>query len=179
MKRSYNEPGPAGAQGLCRGGNEGRRERGNEGRRRTRRLGPASKRAVVADGLPLFLGMMPYEKYEAWKASHALALQVYGSTDKWPTREHYGLTAQTRRAALSVPTNIAEGAAKLGPREFRRYLDISLGSLSELSYLLRFSRDRGVLDIEEWQRLDVMRNRAGQLVWQLYRWAQQKAKSSA
>jgi four helix bundle protein len=120
--------------------------------------------------------MMPYEKYDAWKVSHTLALEIYGATEEWPKRELYGITAQTRRAALSVPTNIAEGAAKLGPREFRRYLDIALGSLSELSYLLRFSRDRGLLEVAEWERLDEIRNRAGQLIWGLYRWVQQKAK---
>jgi four helix bundle protein len=119
--------------------------------------------------------MMPYEKYNAWRVSHELALEVYRLTEQWPQRHIYGLTAQTRRAALSVPTNIAEGAAKLGPREFRRYLDISLGSLSELSYLLRFSRDRNLIDASEWNRLDTLRNRAGQLVWQLYRWAQRRA----
>jgi four helix bundle protein len=121
--------------------------------------------------------MMPYEKYDAWKVSHSLALEVYQVTEQWPKSELYGLTAQTRRAALSVPTKIAEGAAKLGPREFRRYLDISLGSPSELSYLLRFSRDRELLRLGEWQRLDELRNRAGQLVWRLYRWAQQRARS--
>ena len=120
--------------------------------------------------------MMPYEKYDAWKLSHELALAIYRSTEGWPNRELYGLTAQTRRAALSVPTNIAEGSAKLGPRELRRYLDIALGSLSELSYLLRFSREIGLLDDEEWQRLNLMRNQAGQQLWGLYRWAQQKAR---
>jgi four helix bundle protein len=123
--------------------------------------------------------MMPYEKYDAWKVSHSLALEVYQITETWPKSELYGLTAQTRRAALSVPTNIAEGVAKLGPREFRRYLDISLGSLSELSYLLRFSRDRQLLQPVEWERLDSLRNRAGQLVWRLYRWAQRRSQSSA
>lgn len=54
--------------------------------------------------------------------------------------------------------------------EFRRYLDISLGSLSELSYLLLFSRDRGLLPTSEWEWLDAHRNRAGQLLWRLYRW---------
>ncbi|MGZ8399314.1 MAG: four helix bundle protein [Gemmatimonadales bacterium] len=58
---------------------------------------------------------MPYEKYHAWRVSHSLALEVYQATEQWPRSELYGLTAQTRRAALSVPTNIAEGAAKLGP----------------------------------------------------------------
>jgi 23S rRNA-intervening sequence protein len=61
---------------------------------------------------------MPYEKYEAWKSSHSLALEVYRITEQWPRSELYGLTAQTRRAALSVPTNITEGAAKLGPESF-------------------------------------------------------------
>ena len=55
--------------------------------------------------------MMPYEKYDAWKVSYSLALEVYHVTEQWPKSELYGLTAQTRRAALSVPTNIAEGAA--------------------------------------------------------------------
>jgi four helix bundle protein len=121
--------------------------------------------------------MMPYEKYDAWKASHILALEIYRCTDGWPRGERYELTSQTRKAALSSPTNIAEGAAKLGPRELRRYLDIALGSLSELSYLLLFSRDRGLLEGDEWKRLDEMRNTAGQLVWGLYKWAQQKGRT--
>lgn len=120
--------------------------------------------------------MMPYEKYDAWKASHRLALEVYRVTEQWPRTEFYGLTAQLRRAALSVPTNIAEGAAKLGPREFRRYLDISLGSLSELSYLLLFGRDRELLETAEWQRLDALRNQAGKLLWGLYRWAKKEGR---
>jgi hypothetical protein len=67
---------------------------------------------------------MPYEKLLAWKVAHQLALETYTITENWPRNELYGLTAQTRRAALSIPTNIAEGVAKSGPREFRRYLDI-------------------------------------------------------
>src|SRR3954452_25188815 len=89
--------------------------------------------------------MMPYEKLTAWTVAHELALEIYGVTENWPKNELYGLTAQTRRAALSIPTNIAEGVAKSGSREFRRYLDVSLGSSSELSYLLLFGRDRGML----------------------------------
>ncbi len=83
--------------------------------------------------------MMAYEKFDAWKAAHELALAVYQITDRWPNSERYQLTAQIRRAALSVPTNISEGAAKRGPADFRRYVDIARGSLSELTYLLRFS----------------------------------------
>ena len=112
--------------------------------------------------------MMPYEKFDAWKFAHRLALEVYDVTERWPSSERYQLTAQTRRAALSAPTNIAEGAAKRGTREFRKYLDIALGSLSELSYLLRFSRDCGILKDESFRSLDELRNRTGVLTWGLY-----------
>jgi four helix bundle protein len=112
--------------------------------------------------------MMPYEKFEAWKVTHQLAIEVFRITEQWPKSERYELTSQTRRAALSVPTNIAEGAAKRGIREFRRYLDISLGSLSELSYLLRFSKDRGILNDEQFHAVDDLRSRAGTLTWRLY-----------
>ena len=116
-----------------------------------------------------FSGMAPYERLEAWRMAHRLALSVYEVTDGWPSDERFGLTIQVRRAALSVPVNIAEGSAKRGHREFRRFLDISLGSLSELTYLLRFSRDRGLLTTESWVELETLRDEAGKLTWQLYR----------
>ncbi len=111
---------------------------------------------------------MPYEKFEAWQVCHELALAVYQATKNWPRAELYGLIAQARRAAFSAPVNMAEGAAKRGQREFRRYLDIAIGSLSELSYTLRLARDLGYLTEGEWQRVDLLRTRAGQLTWRLY-----------
>jgi four helix bundle protein len=81
----------------------------------------------------------------------------------------YGLTSQARRAAISIPTNIAEGAARHGRREFARFLNISLGSLAELSYLLLFSRDRGLCDEGEWRTLEFLRDQTGKLVYGLYR----------
>jgi four helix bundle protein len=112
--------------------------------------------------------MLPYERFDAWKMAHRLALEVYEVTETWPAGEKYGLTAQVRRAALSAATNIAEGSAKRGPRELRRYLDITLGSLSEVSYLLRFSRDRRILDSTGFKALDSLRDQAGKLTWRLY-----------
>jgi len=100
--------------------------------------------------------------------AHQLALRVYDITESWPVQERYGLTAQVRRAALSAATNIAEGSAKRGSREPRRYLDITLGSLSEVSYLLRFSRDRGLLTHSDFTTLDDLRDQAGKLTWGLY-----------
>jgi four helix bundle protein len=111
---------------------------------------------------------MAYEKFKAWKAAHQLALAVYDITDRWPAYERYQLTAQVRRAALSIPTNICEGAAKRGTTEFRRYLDIARGSLSELTYLLHFSKDRGLINEETMRSLDQLRNQTGRLTWGLY-----------
>jgi len=88
--------------------------------------------------------MVAYERFEAWRAAHLLALEVFKVSDSWPRSEPYVLTSQVRRAALSVPSNIAEGAAKHGRREFVRYLNIAVGSLAELKYLLRFCHDRGL-----------------------------------
>jgi four helix bundle protein len=124
---------------------------------------------ALVSGKRLLTMLPPYERFEAWKIAHQLALDVYRITDEWPASERYHLTSQVRRAALSVPTNIAEGAAKKGSREFRRYLDIARGSLSELSYLLRFSKDRGVLGLEAFATIDELRNHAGKVMWGLYK----------
>jgi four helix bundle protein len=113
--------------------------------------------------------MIPFERFDAWKRAHRLALDVYDASARWPRSERYELTTQVRRACLSVPTNLAEGIAKRGPRELRRYLDIALGSLAELCYLLLFARDRGLLSVSDWARLDKERNRVGQLIWGLAR----------
>ena len=94
--------------------------------------------------------MVAHERFEAWRLAHQLALAVFSVTDGWPKSELYVLTSQVRRAALSIPANIAEGAARQGPREFARYLSIASGSLAELQYLLRFSRDRGLCSDEQW-----------------------------
>src|SRR5258708_26422734 len=85
--------------------------------------------------------MMPYERFDAWHACYALTLTTYRITAQFPTHERYGLVSQMRRAAFSTAANIAEGAAKRGRAEFRRFLDMSLGSLSELSVAIRLAKD--------------------------------------
>lgn len=79
----------------------------------------------------------------AWTESIALAKDVYDLTTGFPTSETYGLTAQMRRAAVSVPSNIAEGAAREGAREFAHYLVMARGSLSELETQLRIACEPG------------------------------------
>jgi len=93
-----------------------------------------------------------YERFAAWRRSYELVLAVYDATDAFPKNELYALTSQTRRAAFSIVANIAEGSAKRGGREFARYLDIALGSLTELEVALRLARDREYMTPEHGQR---------------------------
>ena len=113
--------------------------------------------------------MKPFERLEAWHASHKLALAVYHATQDFPPTQRFELGRQIRRAAFSIPTNIAEGSAKRGPREFRRFLDIALGSMSELTYTLYFARESRMLTQDKWKELDDLRELAGRLLWGLYR----------
>lgn len=85
--------------------------------------------------------MQHFTKLEVWKRSHRLPLAIHQLTKTFPQDERYGLTAQLRRAAVSVPTNIAEGAKRKSATEFARFLNIAEGSLSEVEYLLILSRD--------------------------------------
>jgi four helix bundle protein len=110
-----------------------------------------------------------YERLEAWQAAHHLVLVTYRVTRDFPREELYGLTSQARRAAFAVAANIAEGSAKKGPREFRRYLDIAVGSLSELAYIFLLVKDLDLIDSTKWKELDEARDRAGRLTWGLYR----------
>lgn len=113
--------------------------------------------------------MMPYERFDAWRACHDLALATYRVSATFPKHELYGVVSQMRRAAFSTAANIAEGAAKRGRAEFRRYLDISLESLSELSYAGRLVRDLGYLSPEAWREFDDLCSRAGRLTMGLYK----------
>ena len=113
--------------------------------------------------------MAIYQRIKAWQRCHELCLEVYRATKSWPTEERFTLTSQARRAAHSVAANIAEGCAKKGKAEFRRYLDISLGSLSELSYTLLLAKDLRLLSDDQWNHLDHLHRRAGGITWLLYK----------
>jgi four helix bundle protein len=110
-----------------------------------------------------------HEGLKSWTACHELVLAVYRVSAEWPAREQYGLTSQARRAAYSTAANIAEGSAKRGGREFRRFLDISLGSITELSYVLLLARDLGYMKPEVWGEIEALRDHAGRLTSGLYR----------
>ncbi|MGH7529487.1 MAG: four helix bundle protein [Gemmatimonadales bacterium] len=113
--------------------------------------------------------MMPYERFDAWQACYALALLTYRSTARFPKHEQYGMISQMRRAAFSSALNIAEGSARRGRAEFRRFLDISIGSLAELTVAIRMAKDLEYLDEEGWCALDAACSRAGRLTMGLHK----------
>ena len=76
--------------------------------------------------------MRNFRELKVWEKAHHFALDVYRQTQLFPSEERFGLTVQLRKAAVSIPSNIAEGAARNSQKEFRQFLSISQGSLAEL-----------------------------------------------
>ena len=81
----------------------------------------------------------PHKQLNVWKAAMKSAQMVYKITSRFPVEERFGLVAQMRRAAVSIPCNIAEGAARQGKKEFRNFVSMAQGSLSELDTQLELS----------------------------------------
>jgi four helix bundle protein len=98
--------------------------------------------------------MGDYRQLLVWKRAHILAVSVFHSTGVFPNRERYGLAAQLRRSAISIVSNIAEGAGRQSNRDEIRFLRIARGSLAELDCQLLLSRDVGCLNPEVWANLD-------------------------
>ena len=112
--------------------------------------------------------MMPYEKLDAWQACHRLVLTTYQITRAFPSDERFSLTSQARRAAFSAAANIAEGCVKRGAKEFRRYLDISVGSLGELRYIFTLAADLEYIAPDVGQDVVALHTQASKLTWALY-----------
>jgi four helix bundle protein len=90
--------------------------------------------------------MKSFRDIHVWQKAYALALKIYKATDSFPSHEIYGLTSQLRRAAVSIPCNIAEGCAKSTDADFARYLDIAIGSASEVECQLLLAHDLDYLN---------------------------------
>ena len=112
--------------------------------------------------------MMPYERFDAWKLCHQLNIELCRLAKNWDKKGYAELKWQLYRAAWSVPANIVEGSTKRGAREFRRFLDITLGSLAEVSYALRVAKDLKIINEEEWASIDQQRAKASKVTWLLY-----------
>ncbi|MFZ5494078.1 MAG: four helix bundle protein [Verrucomicrobiota bacterium] len=89
--------------------------------------------------------MKDYREILVWRRSHALTLEIYRLTSRFPKEEMFGLTTQMRRAAASVPANIAEDCGRDGDAELKRFMGISLGSACELDYHVQLAGDLGYL----------------------------------
>jgi four helix bundle protein len=111
----------------------------------------------------------PHKKLDAWKLSIDLVTQVYKITEGFPREERYGLIAQIRRAAVSIPSNIAEGAARQTKKEFSNYLHMAQGSLSELDTQLELAKGLGYLSANEWQPIDAQMERIDKMITGLIR----------
>lgn len=88
----------------------------------------------------------PHYRLLAWQEAMNLVDAIYAATRNFPKEELYGLTAQIRRAAVSVPSNLAEGAARNGTKEFVQFLAIARGSLSEVETQLLIAKRQGYLE---------------------------------
>ena len=88
-------------------------------------------------------GMRDFHGLRVWRAGHQLTLSVYHETQKYPADERFGLRAQMRRSAASIPTNIAEACGRQGDGDQVRFFHFAMGSASELEYQLELSRDLG------------------------------------
>ena len=95
----------------------------------------------------------PHKRLEVWKKSMDLVTEIYRVTEGFPPEERFGLVKQMRRSAVSVPSNLAEGAARKGNGEFIQFLHMSMGSLSELDTQLEISRRLSFLTESDLARL--------------------------
>ncbi len=98
--------------------------------------------------------MRDFRKIQVWERAHQFALQVYKITSSLPKEELYGLTSQMRRAAMSIPSNIAEGCGRDTQTELARFIHIASGSASELEYQLILAHDLGYIRDELYPNLN-------------------------
>ena len=111
----------------------------------------------------------PHKKLDVWQAAMRIAKVVYQLTGIFPSEEKFGLAVQMRRAAISIPCNIAEGAARQGKREFRNFLSIAQGSLSELDTQLDLAIELGFLGSEKLTELSALLLRTDKMLTALIR----------
>jgi four helix bundle protein len=114
------------------------------------------------------MSIKPHERLDAWKYAMELVEEIYRMTSSFPSHEQYGLVSQMRRAAVSVPSNLAEGAARDGSREFARFLGIARGSLSELDTQHQIAIRLGYVDQGQGQA-EVLLERVGKLISGLHK----------
>ena len=109
----------------------------------------------------------PHKNLEAWKTSMKLVEIIYKLTVDFPIEERYGLVSQMRRAAISIPSNIAEGADDRTKKQFVNFLSIALGSIAELDTQLELSKNIGFIEKSSFEEVSEMINKTKALVYGL------------
>lgn len=113
--------------------------------------------------------MQDFQNLEVWRIAHLVTLEIYKSTQTFPTNEQYGLTSQLRRAAASIGANLAEGCCRGSDKDFARFIQIAMGSASELIYHLILARDLSYLDANQFSRLETETQRVKKMLASLLR----------
>ncbi len=113
--------------------------------------------------------MRPHEQLDAWSCAVDFVIEIYKSTEGFPKEERYGLTSQIRRAAVSIPANIAEGAARRSSKEFIHFLSNAQGSASELETELIIASKLGYIEEVRFVRLKEDLQKIGRLITGLSR----------
>ncbi|WP_373059528.1 four helix bundle protein [Zunongwangia sp. H14] len=98
--------------------------------------------------------MRDFRKYDVWKLSHKLVLDVYKITSSFPDSEKYQLVTQMQRAAYSIPSNFSDGCGRETDKDFNRFVQIALGSAHELEYFFILAHDLSFMDEEEVEKLN-------------------------
>lgn len=123
--------------------------------------------------------MAPYRTLKAWQHAQRLAIECAKAAKQFPDFEQDALADQLRRASYSVVLNIAEGAARRGSREYRRFLDTANGSLAEVETALGVARDLEYLTSTEFARLEALSTETGKTLFGLLRKITQAVRSPA
>jgi four helix bundle protein len=97
--------------------------------------------------------MKDFRQLKVWEKAHLLTMAIYRITGVFPREETYGLVSQMRRAASSIPSNIAEGCGRDGDAELSRFCSLARGSASELEYQLLLARDLKLLEPKQYEQL--------------------------
>ena len=97
--------------------------------------------------------MQSFRRLKVWERAHRLTLEVYEAVGEFPRDERFGLKGQLQRAAMSIGANIAEGCGRQTDRELVGFLQIAMGSASEVEYELLLARDLALLDSTAYSRL--------------------------
>lgn len=119
-----------------------------------------------------------YRKIKAFQLADDLVILIYKYTKKFPKEELFGLTSQTRRAAVSIPANIAEGATRESKKRYLQFLYFAMGSMSELEYYIHLSRNLGYLDKNDYEVLESKRKQTAGKLYRLMESVKKETKGS-